>query len=98
MALTLIVETGAGLANTNSYASLADGDAYHQAHLHADDWLAATVEIKGAALVWASRLLDEAVDWHGQKAVPTSGLRWSRAGVADRHGCRHQRCAWGWGQ
>jgi hypothetical protein len=86
MAVTLIVETGAGLANANSYASLGDADAYHQAHLHADDWLAATVETKSAALVWASRLLDEAVDWHGVKAVTLSGLRWPRAGVADRDG------------
>jgi hypothetical protein len=35
MALILIKETGAGLANANAYANAADGDAYHDGHLYA---------------------------------------------------------------
>ena len=38
MALTLIKETGAGLVDANSYASAADGDAYHDGHLYATAW------------------------------------------------------------
>ena len=41
MALTLIKETGAGLANANSYANVADGDAYHEGHLYASAWIGA---------------------------------------------------------
>ena len=33
--LTLIKETGEGLDDANSYADLADGDAYHAGHLYA---------------------------------------------------------------
>lgn len=33
MALTLVKEDGSGLASANSYASVADGDAYHDGHL-----------------------------------------------------------------
>jgi hypothetical protein len=40
MALTLIKETGAGLSDANSYASAADGNAYHDGHLYAASWTA----------------------------------------------------------
>ena len=38
MSLTLIKEDGSGLANANSYASAADGDAYHDGHFYASTW------------------------------------------------------------
>ena len=56
MPLTLIKESGAGLANANAYADLADGDAYHAGHLYASAWTAATADNKAVALVMASRL------------------------------------------
>ena len=43
MALTLIKENGTGLADANSYASVADGDAYHEGHVAASAWTSATV-------------------------------------------------------
>ena len=55
MALTLIKETGAGLANANSYAEVADGNAYHDGHLYATAWTAATDAQKAAALVMSSQ-------------------------------------------
>jgi hypothetical protein len=35
MSLILVKETGLVVANANSYASAADGDAYHEGHLYA---------------------------------------------------------------
>jgi len=58
MALTLILETGAGLANANSYATVAESDAYHDGHLYATAWTGATSGNKAAALVMATRLID----------------------------------------
>ena len=42
MALTLIKETGAGLVDANSYADVADGNAYHDGHLYATAWTGAS--------------------------------------------------------
>ena len=58
MALVLIKEDGTGLVNANTYASVADGDAYHEAHLYATAWTAATTPNKEAALAMATRLID----------------------------------------
>lgn len=83
MALTLIKETGAGLANANSYASAADGDAYHDGHLYATAWTAATLANKEKALVFATRLIDGQYQFNGVKANESQALQWPRAGVRD---------------
>lgn len=84
MALVLVVETGSGLTNANSYASVAEADSYHEAHLYASVWFAMTVPEKNAALVWGTRLLDEQVDWPGARSTIGQALRWPRVGVPDR--------------
>lgn len=86
MALTLVLETGAGLANANSYATAAEGDSYHDAHLYATDWTGATSSTKETALVWATRLLDEQIDWAGAKQSREQALAWPRVGVVDCEG------------
>jgi hypothetical protein len=84
MALTLIATVGA--ANANSYTTVEEADAYHEAHLYASTWTSASTEPKTAALVWATRLLDEACDWNGTKATNEQALRWPRGGVYDADG------------
>ena len=79
MALTLIKETGAGLANANAYADVADGDAYHDGHLYASAWTVATTPNKTAALVMASRLIDAEYQFGGVRAVAAQALQWPRA-------------------
>ncbi len=88
MALTLVVETGAGLANANSYATVAEADAYHEARLHSDVWSDAAIAGTGvdtttqpAALVWATRILDEQCNWLGLPYTTTQRLRFPRTGV-----------------
>ena len=84
MTLTLIVETGTGLSNANSYATVAEGDAYHEAHLYASAWTGAVLSTKTAALVWATRLLDEQVQWYGYRATVAQALSWPRGGVPEK--------------
>ena len=79
MALTLVKETGAGLANANAYANVADGDAYHEGHLYASAWTAATDDQKAAALVMATRLIDAEYQFSGVRSVMTQSLQWPRA-------------------
>ncbi|MEI7535343.1 MAG: DnaT-like ssDNA-binding protein [Verrucomicrobiae bacterium] len=78
MPLTLIKETGAGLANANAYADVADGDAYHDGHLYATAWTAATTASKTTALVMASRLIDAEYQFGGVMSVDAQALQWPR--------------------
>ncbi len=78
MPLTLIKETGAGLANANAYADVADGDAYHDGHLYATAWAAATTASKTTALVMASRLIDAEYQFDGVQTTDAQALAWPR--------------------
>ena len=83
MALTLIKETGAGLSDANSYASAADGDAYHDGHLYATAWTAAVTGSKEKALVMATRLIDGLCQFNGFKRMSTQSLQWPRRECRD---------------
>jgi len=83
MALTLIKEDGTGRVDANSYASAADGDAYHDGHLYASAWTAATTANKEAALVFATRLIDSQVQFSGWRAHDEQALQWPRESCPD---------------
>jgi len=80
MALTLIKEDGTGLDDANSYADVADGDAYHEGHLYATAWTGATADQKAAALVMASRVIDVECQFRSVRAVEGQALQWPRRG------------------
>jgi len=83
MAVTLIKEEGTGLSDANAYASAADGDAYHDGHLYASAWTAATTANKEKALVMASRLIDGQFQFDGSRVKETQALQWPREGCHD---------------
>ena len=83
MPLTLIKEDGTGKADANSYADVADGDAYHAGHLYATAWTGATADNKAAALVMASRVIDAEFQFNGVKASATQALQWPRSDCRD---------------
>jgi len=78
MALTLIKEDGTGKVDANSYASVADSDAYHEGHLYATAWTGASAGTKAAALVMATRLIDAQFQFGGRRAHETQALQWPR--------------------
>lgn len=84
MALTMDTTVGGDAAN--SYCSVAAADTYHDHHLYGDTWNAAELWRKQAALIWATRLLDEQADWVGTKTYASQRLRWPRSGGTDRDG------------
>ena len=86
MALTLIKEDGSGKADANTYANVADGDAYHEGHLYAGSWTGATTGSKEAALVMATRVIDALVRFHGFKRLVTQALQWPRRACPDPDG------------
>ncbi|MBI5386764.1 MAG: hypothetical protein HZA90_19000 [Verrucomicrobia bacterium] len=79
MALTLIKEDGTGKADANSYASVADGDAYFEGHLYATQWTAANADNKAKALVFATRLIDAERQFNGVKTTAVQALQWPRS-------------------
>jgi hypothetical protein len=76
----------AGATNANSYITVADADTYHDAHLYASTWTAATTANKTIGLIWATRLIDAAYEFVGEIASDTQALRWPRAATYDRDG------------
>ncbi|MCI0744038.1 MAG: hypothetical protein L0Y58_01410 [Verrucomicrobia subdivision 3 bacterium] len=83
MPLTLIKETGSGLPDANSYASVADADSFHDGHLYATTWTSATTANKEKALVLATRLIDASYQFNGSKTKVTQALQWPREGAID---------------
>ena len=83
MALTLIKEDGTGKVDANSYADVADGDAYFDGHLYASAWTGATADKKAAALVMATRLIDSQFQFNGSRANAAQALQWPRAECPD---------------
>ena len=83
MALTLVKEDGTGLSNANSYASVAEGDAYFEGHLYATAWTGASAGSKAAALVMATRLVDSQYQFNGVRANEGQALQWPRERCPD---------------
>jgi hypothetical protein len=83
MALTLIKEDGTGKADANAYADAADGDAYHDGHLYASAWTAASGANKEKALVMATRLIDGQFQFSGVRVKESQALQWPREDCRD---------------
>ena len=83
---TMIVETGTAASTSNSYCSLDDADTYHEKRLYVTDWTGANDDDKEAALMWATRLIDQMVEFSGYAINSTQALAWPRSVVYDRNG------------
>lgn len=81
MAITLIATPKATDANT--YATEVEADAYQERHLYITAW-ETTSDRKKAALVWATRLLDDTYEFVGWRTTLTQKLAWPRTGVWTR--------------
>lgn len=84
--MPLIVEDGTMPAGANSFASLADADAYHAARL-TEAWADSLAgDKKEAALIRATDWLNRKVRWEGCKTTRKQRMAWPRTGVATRGG------------
>ena len=76
-----------GDASANSYCSRTVADIYHENRLHADTWTDADAEIKDAALLMATRVIDQQFVWAGVRNTPArSALEWPRDGLLNDEG------------
>ena len=74
------------IVGTNSFVSLDDADLYHEMRLHVETWTNADDDTKEAALMWATRLLNDLINWAGYKTSQGQALRWPRNFVYDLDG------------
>lgn len=81
----LVPETGVGLANSNTYATIAEADAYHTLRDNTA-WTGAAEHNKVAALIRASDYVDRRWRFIGVRKLETQAMQWPREGAADRDG------------
>jgi hypothetical protein len=81
--MTLIKEDGTGRPDANTYASVEDADAYHEAHLYATGWTAALLADKEKALAMATRLIDQEFQFNGFRTFSSQALQWPRQRCPD---------------
>jgi len=86
MAFALILETGAGVTDANSYCSRAVADAYHDGRLNASAWQTAGEADKDKALAMATALLDEHRTWRGAAVLTREKPAWPRTDMVERTG------------
>ena len=79
MPLTIIATAGA--VDANSYCTLAEAETYFESRLHDTDWSGAVTADKNAALVWATSVLDSAMNWYGWAMSESQALRFPRSGL-----------------
>ena len=83
--MALVVETGAGLSNANSFASRAEWVAYWT-DLNDETLADKDDEVIDAALIIATRDVDQSFDWTGSKRTLAQALGWPRSGALDKEG------------
>jgi len=76
----------AGASDANSYATLAEAEAYILTRLHTTNWDGAFDDEREAALIWATSLLDRLCSWYGDKKTDAQALRWPRYLIYDQDG------------
>ena len=81
--MTLVVETGAGLSNAESFASVAEADAYSNGRNRADTWTGLDTDVKEAALRLATDYMQQTyrMGWAGERRTDTQALDWPRYNV-----------------
>lgn len=85
--MALTPEDGSGVAGADTYATLAQADAYAAARGWSD-WEGASVATREAALQSAAAWLDASFDWVGRIASIDQPLAWPRSGAFDKEGRR----------
>lgn len=85
--MAITIETGSGRDPTsNSYASVDGAAVFHSGSIGGDAWDDLDPPDRERALITASRLLDDLIDWKGTPVFPNQPLSWPRRGVRDPTG------------
>lgn len=81
MSVSTLVAT-AGSASANAYTTVAFADQYHlDRPAVGTTWSTATTDQKTSALLWATKLLEQYIEWYGFVTSSTQALLWPRTGL-----------------
>lgn len=75
MATPDLIETP-GLSTSNTYASVIEATSYFDTVIYRSNWEDASPDERKRALLMATRILDEQMDWFGYKMTDDQALRW----------------------
>jgi hypothetical protein len=81
----MALDATVGGSTSNSYVTRAEADAYFADRLNATDFTGASTANRDAALITATRRIDEEM-FLGLKASTTQALKWPRVNVQDEDG------------
>jgi hypothetical protein len=81
--MSVTIKADIGGADSNSYISLTDAETYFSLRSPAaPNWTAETADDdKSKALITATRLLDQLIEWDGEVVEETQALLWPRSGL-----------------
>ena len=79
--MALVVDAVPTSPTMNSFLTLAEANAYHEARLHNTAWVGATDAVKNAAIVWATKQLCT-LQWKGTRNIASQALEHPRAGLS----------------
>ncbi|HZM00990.1 MAG TPA: DnaT-like ssDNA-binding protein [Planctomycetota bacterium] len=85
--MAFVLETGAGLANSNGYLTHTEADAYFVDHGAPADWTGTQAQ-KESAIQLSTQYVDAVYHhaWKGDKRLSTQALDWPRVDVEDENG------------
>lgn len=85
--MAVVVNATVGDPAANSFATLLEGDVYHEAHPTPEAWDDATADEQARALVTATRMIVQKLSgrWRGYAATETQALPFPRFGVYTRN-------------
>lgn len=85
MALSLVVEDGTGLENSNSYVTIAEADDYWTLrNEEATGWGELSDEAKTRGLILAAQYMDYSYRWDGDRYSSLQAMSWPRVMFMDR--------------
>ena len=83
MAATIVAT--AGSASANSYCLLTEAEAFCDTHPYTEAWDAASADMRKRAIITATRLIDQRIEWSGHATDTTQALAWPRVGMVNRN-------------
>lgn len=81
-----VLDAVPGSPTANSYTTVTQATAFLTMRLQTAAWDDASVEDQSAALMWATRLLDEQIVWAGLPTYPDQALALPQVGLTDQWG------------
>ncbi len=84
--MPVVVVADPGAPSANSFATLAEGNAYHEGHPFSAAWDDADIDQKNRVLIMATRMIARAFLWRGVATYPTTqALPFPRYSVLSRY-------------